>query len=144
MDIYERLEKDHSKLRDVGERIAATEGGSNERRTLWEEFKTELRSHANAEEQTFYAALLKAPETQEKVRHSVHEHEEVDEIVEELDGMDMSDGGWLTRFKTLRDDVEHHADEEESDVFPTAREVLDDDTAASMVSAFDERKLAEA
>ena len=57
-------------------------------------------------------------------RHSVHEHAEMDEILEELREMDMSSPGWLTRFKTLKHDYEHHMEEEEDEVFTRAKKVI--------------------
>ena len=48
-------------------------------------------------------------------------------IIQELDEMDMSSPGWLTRFKTLRHDYEHHIDEEETEIFPVAKDVIGPD-----------------
>ncbi len=144
MDIYERLETDHDRQRDLVRRLAETSGDSADRRELWNKFKTELEAHANAEEQVFYAELIAHPDTQEKARHSVAEHKEAADLLEELDDMDMSSSGWLTRFKTLGHDVVHHVDEEEDEVFPKARKVISEAKAQSLAADFDERKMAEA
>ena len=47
---------------------------------------------------------------------------------------------WLTRFKTLKHDYEHHMDEEEEDIFPKAREVVDEDKDGKHAEAFLTRK----
>ena len=44
--------------------------------------------------------------------------------MEELNDMDMGSSGWLTRFKTLKHDYEHHMEEEESEVFTRAKKVV--------------------
>jgi len=143
MDIYKRLKKDHDTQRDLGEKIANTEGDSNERRVLWQRYKVELEAHASAEEQTFYAELMSHPEASDQTRHSVAEHKDAADLVEEIDDMDMSSPGWLTKFKQLRHDIEHHLDEEEEDVFDLARKNIDDETAKELADRFNQRKPAE-
>jgi hypothetical protein len=54
--------------------------------------------------------------------------------------MDMSEGAWLQKFKTLRHDYEHHIDEEEDEVFTRAKEVIDDSEVEGYGERFLERK----
>ncbi|NNF56276.1 MAG: hemerythrin domain-containing protein [Acidimicrobiales bacterium] len=143
MDIYERLTKDHNTHREMATRLAETTGDSEDRRKLWEEFKPEAEAHANAEEQTFYATLIETPEAQEKARHSISEHKEAADLMEKLSAEDMSSPGWLQNFKKLKEELEHHMDEEENEVFMKARTVISDETATKLVSDFEERKAAE-
>ena len=153
--IYETLKKDHDSHRDLLAQLAETEGDSSKRRKLWKEFYydvgghaaaeevaagLDLRTVAAAEEETFYAPLMKGEEGQPKGRHSVAEHKELDDIIQELNEMDMSSPGWLTRFKTLRHDYEHHIDEEETEIFPVAKDVIGPDKDGSIGEAFLERK----
>lgn len=140
MDIYSRLKRDHDTQRELGKKICATEGDSEERRTLWERYKIELEAHASAEEQTFYAELMSHPDASDKARHSVSEHKDAADLIEEIDDMDMSSPGWLTRFKKLQHGIEHHVDEEEEEVFEVARKVIHIDTANQLAQAFNERK----
>ena len=144
MDIYERLIEDHGKQRGLLGGLADTTGDSDERKRLFAELKRELEAHANAEEQVFYAALIAEPDGQEKARHSIVEHDEMNELIAQLEEMDMSSGAWLSKFKQLRHDVEHHLDEEEDEIFVRARKLIDSDAAEKMVAEFDERKKAEA
>lgn len=143
MDIYSRLKKDHDKQRELGARICETHGDSDERKSLWDQYKIELEAHASAEEQTFYAELMSHPEASDQTRHSVAEHKEAADLVEEIDGMDMSSPGWLTKFKQLQHDVEHHVDEEEDDVFPLAQRNIDEAKAVELAREFNRRKPAE-
>ena len=143
MNIYERLTKDHDTQREMAARLAETAGDSDERRKLWDEFKPEAEAHANAEEQTFYAALIEHPEAQEKARHSISEHKEAADLIEKLSTDEMSSPGWLQNFKKLKEELEHHMEEEENEVFVKAREVISEETATQLVSDFDERKAAD-
>ncbi|MFN3231078.1 MAG: hemerythrin domain-containing protein [Alphaproteobacteria bacterium] len=142
-DIYEVLIEEHNKHRGLMGGLGETQGDEAERRRLFDLLKKELVAHANAEEQTFYAELIADSDSQEQARHSIAEHKTIDDIVEELDDMDFSSTGWLTRFKTLKDKVEHHMEEEEKDVFPVARTVLSQSKARDLVGAFEKRKAAE-
>ena len=143
MDIYERIEKDHDRHRELATKLAETSGDSQERRDLWRELKGEVESHAAAEEQTFYAALIEKPDGQEKARHSIHEHEQASDLIEELEDDDMSSPGWIRTFEKLKESLEHHMDEEEAEVFPLARRLIDDSRASQLAKDFDERKAKE-
>ena len=144
MDIYHRLKEDHEKQRGFIKILLETEGESDERSRLFKALKVELEAHADAEEQVFYAALLAKPDGQEKARHSVVEHHDMNDLVTELEETDMGEGAWLRKFKQLAHDVIHHLDEEEKEVFPLARKLIDDGKAEPMVAEFDRRKAAEA
>lgn len=143
MSIYKKIEKDHAYHRDLLTRLAATEGDSEERRELWRALYYDVKAHAAAEEETFYSKLMEDPSGQDNARHSVAEHKEMDDIMEELHAMDLASSGWLTRFKTLKHDYEHHMEEEEEDIFAKGREVFDDDQSAKIGERFDARKDAE-
>ncbi|PHP64793.1 hemerythrin [Zhengella mangrovi] len=138
--IYAEIERDHAKHRDLLKKLAETSGDSEDRRKLWRDFYYDVKSHAAAEEETFYARLMERPGGQDDARHSVSEHKEMDDIMEDLNGMSFDSPGWLTRFKTLREDYEHHMDEEEKEIFPKAREVLKDDEDARYAQHFLKRK----
>lgn len=143
MSIYEKIEQDHGVHRDLLNKLADTSGDSDERRRLWKDFYYDVKAHAAAEEETFYSKLMEDPSGQDDARHSVAEHKELDDIMEELQGMDLSSPGWLTRFKTLKHEYEHHMEEEENDIFAKGRKVFDDDQTAEIGERFDERKEAE-
>lgn len=143
MDIYERLIIDHGKQRGMLGGVADTTGASDQRKRLFNALKVELEAHANAEEQVFYAELIAEPDGQEKARHSIVEHHDMNDLIAELEDMDMSDGAWLKKFGELSHKVEHHLDEEEEEIFVRAKKLIPASRAAELVSAFDERKTAE-
>jgi iron-sulfur cluster repair protein YtfE (RIC family) len=103
----------------------------------------ELEAHALAEEQTFYAELMEAPEATEKARHSVAEHKDAAELLDQLTELEMSSGGWIHKFEKLQHEVVHHVDEEEDEVFPLAQGLISADKARELGRQFDERKRAE-
>jgi hemerythrin-like domain-containing protein len=140
MDIYQRLTQDHHTHRELACKITETEGDSEERRSLWTQFKSDVEAHAAAEEQAFYGVMIQKPEGQDKARHSISEHEEISELIEELSKLEMSSSGWLQKFNKLNDRLEHHMDEEENEIFKRAENLIKDDKAIELADAFDQKK----
>ncbi len=142
-NVYERIKQDHDVHRQLLDGIADTTGDSQQRRKLWTQFYYDVKSHAAAEEETFYSKLMEDPDGQDDARHSVSEHKELDDIMEELQSTDFSSPGWLTRFGTLKHDYEHHMEEEENEIFSKARELFNDEMAVTFGEKFAKRKAAE-
>ncbi|NCA85870.1 MAG: hemerythrin domain-containing protein [Clostridia bacterium] len=126
MKIFDELVKDHETQRALADQILETHGDSAERKQLWENLKKELTAHEQSEERHFYIPLMQVDKSQEQARHSVAEHNEMDELVDKLDDTDMSASAWLIYFKDLHEMINHHLDEEEEDVFDLAKKVLND------------------
>ncbi|MXO90065.1 hemerythrin domain-containing protein [Pontixanthobacter aquaemixtae] len=141
--IFKTLKQDHNKHRELLDKIENTSGDSEERRELFEMFTKDVKSHAAAEEQAVYATMLRKPETTDETRHSVAEHQELDEALNDLAATDMSTGAWLQKFKQLKHDYLHHIEEEEEDHFPDFSEHLTSEDEKQMAEAFERRKSAE-
>lgn len=139
-DIFDRLKQDHDKHRELIARICETQGESNERRTLFEQYKVDANAHAAAEEETLYATIMTMTDTRQDAQHSVKEHADLGMLFVELDEMDMASSGWLTKFKTLAHDYIHHIDEEEEEKFPKAREAIGEEKAIALRDEFNARK----
>ncbi|AKO98379.1 Hemerythrin HHE cation binding protein domain protein [Marinovum algicola DG 898] len=142
-DIYSSLKSDHDRHRSLLDTIENTEGASEARKSAWREFYRDVKAHGAAEEETFYSKLIAKTWGQDSARHSVHEHQQIDDLLEELREMDMSQGAWLQKFKTLRHDYEHHIDEEEDEVFSRAREVIPEEEIEGYGKRFRDRKAQE-
>lgn len=139
-DIYSRIKADHDSHRDLLARIADTSGAADDRKAAWKALYEDVKSHAAAEEETFYSKLISKTWGQDSARHSVHEHQQIDDLLEELNGMDMASADWMQKFKTLRHDYEHHIDEEEDEVFTRAREVIPEEEIEGYGERFETRK----
>lgn len=139
-NIFKTLKKDHDKHRELLKTIADTSGDSETRRKAWSEFFTDVSAHAAAEEEAFYAPLMETTHGQPKARHSVAEHQELDDLMQELNDTDMSSPAWLQKFKTLRHDYEHHMKEEENEIFTQAKKSIGDEVDGSIAEKFKARK----
>lgn len=135
--IFEALRHDHDRQRDLVARLVETTGDSDDRRKLFDELKAELTAHADNEERQFYVPLMKQDLTQEKARHSVAEHKELDDYVEQLEGYDRTAPQWLETARLLRERLEHHLDEEEHEVFQLAGKVLTDQQKTDLAEAYE-------
>lgn len=140
MEIFERLKQDHDEHRALIEQIKMTSGDSDERQSLFEQFKTDAMAHAAAEEGTLYVAMMEDPEIRQDAQHSVKEHAEIGMMFVEIDEMDMSSSGWLNKFNTLAEEYIHHIDEEEEEKFPKARDELGPEKSEALTPQFEERK----
>lgn len=142
-DIFETIENDHDKHRKLLDELEQTSGDTQKRRELFEAFTKDVKSHAAAEEQALYAAMMKKPSTTDETRHSVAEHQELDETLNDLAATDMSSPAWLAKFKTLAEEYRHHIEEEEEDHFPNFKEQLNNAQRSRLGEKFDERKQVE-
>lgn len=136
MNIFEALREDHATQRTLVDLLIKTHGDSEDRDELFHKLKTELKAHAAAEERCFYIPLMEHDLTQEKSRHSVAEHHEIDEMLEQLEETDYSSPGWLAEAKNLHHRVHHHLDEEEHEVFQMGGKVLTDDQKTSLADDY--------
>lgn len=139
-EIFARLKQDHDKHRELLDRLLETQGDSEERKSLFEELTKELKGHASAEEQALYSTMMRKPPTTDETRHSVAEHHEIEEALNDLAATDMSSSAWLHKFKDLDHDYRHHIDEEEEEHFPDFATHLDDHDREHMRSVFERRK----
>lgn len=139
-DIFERLKQDHDKHRRLIAAIEDTQGASDERKALFEQYKTDATAHAATEELTLYHALMGESTMRAYAQHAATDHHEVEELFKELSEMDMGSSGWLTRFKTLKEQYLDHLKEEESSIFPDALKFLGKDKAVELKDMFNAQK----
>jgi Hemerythrin HHE cation binding domain len=142
-DIFTRLKQDHDRHRDLLARLAKSDANKAEQRKLFEALTKELKSHAAAEEQALYATMLSKPPTTDDTRHSVAEHHEIEEALNDLAATDMASADWSAKFQQLDHDYRHHIEEEEKEHFPEFEQYLTDEDVQRMEAVFERRKQAE-
>lgn len=140
--ILNTLAKEHGEVSGMMMRIEATreDDGAATRQELFEKMAVELLSHAHAEDRTFYDALERYPESQNQLKDSRNEHQEIERHINELDAIPYSSSEWKQRFLELKNVVQHHVDEEESDVFEIAKDVMSKDELQALDERFHEEK----
>ena len=122
------LETDHRRFETLlkqGEET--TERAAKGRTQLLETLTGELNVHELIEEKVLYPALKSHPQAREIVLEGYQEHHVADVLVKELRELASDDEKWGAKFKVLKENIEHHIEEEESRMFRTARVILSRD-----------------
>jgi hypothetical protein len=128
MDALSLLKADHDKVKKMlAEGEETTERAEKTRTELFETLKAEMMIHERIEEEIFYPALKSHPKAKDIVLEGYEEHHVVDEIMGELEATDVTDETWGAKFKVMKENIEHHIEEEEGEMFKQARSVFDTD-----------------
>jgi hypothetical protein len=128
IDAITLLENDHRRLEDLlaqGEETGA--GAGKTRKALLDTVAAALTVHETIEERLLYPALQRYPEAHAIVLEGFQEHHVADLIVKELYDTSTSAEEWGAKFKVLKENIEHHIQEEEGPMFRTARGVMSRD-----------------
>ena len=143
--IFADLKSDHDNHRALLARIDEA-GGAGDKgaiEKLFIEFRTEVTAHAAAEEESLYATMLAKPDLREEAQHSVSEHKEIDDYMEDMARYDAGSAKWNEVYAQLKKRYLHHIDEEEEEMFPAASDGLSDEEERRLASVFEKRKPAE-
>ena len=137
MDAIALLEADHRKVKKLlTELEATTERGVKTRSELFATIKGELTLHEIVEEEIFYPELKAHPKARDIVLEGYEEHHVVDVLMSELEALDVSDETWGAKAEVMKENIEHHIEEEEGEMFTQARKIFDraelDDLGARM------------
>lgn len=137
--VTEKLHQDHEKVEKMFKKLLQTkDDDASTRQKLCQQIATELRAHMEFEEKVFYPALRQAGDgAGEKVRHSVHEHNEAKQLLDQLISCDPKSEEFLDIAGQLQEAVEHHVREEEDSIFDLAQEKLEDGDAEQMAMRHD-------
>jgi hemerythrin-like domain-containing protein len=126
MDAIALLKADHDKVkRLLNELESTTERGVKTRSELFATIKGELTIHEIVEEEIFYPELKAHPKAQDVVLEGYEEHHVVDLLMGELEALDVSDETWGAKAAVMKENIEHHIEEEEGEMFRKARQVFD-------------------
>jgi hemerythrin-like domain-containing protein len=127
MDAMSLLKEDHRKVKKMlAELESTTERGVKTREELFTKVKQELVVHEAIEEEIFYPALKEHPKTKEIALEGYEEHHVVDTVMAEIEGVAYDDEKWGAKFTVMKENLEHHIEEEEGEMFKQARQVFDD------------------
>ena len=141
MDAFELLEEDHRKVKKLfAEGDDTTERGVKTRQELFARIKQELLVHETLEEEILYPTLKEHDETKEVSLEGYEEHHFANEVIAELEETPVDDERWAAKFSVLKENIEHHIEEEEEEMFPKARKVLSSDQIEALGERIEARK----
>jgi len=123
MDALDLIKQDHKRLRKLLEETLGAEGSEREQRMDF--LRTELVAHERMEEEVLYPRLREENKARETVLEGYEEHHVADVLLDELLDVPPDTDLWKAKVKVLKENVEHHMDEEEDELFKDARAILD-------------------
>jgi len=137
-DAIALLVADHRNVKDLFGRVLDKEPGDESMADLAERIITELEAHTQAEEQLFYPALKARAierdddEAKEGVVEAYVEHGSVKELISKIRSSSPSDESYKAMLQVMSEQVDHHVEEEEGEMFEQARQLLEPQTLQSL------------
>lgn len=144
MDALQLLKTDHDTVRGLFEQFkqAKEAGSTDQMKALQEQIFTELEVHTAIEEEVFYPeAKAVGEEAEELISEGVEEHHVVKVLMDEILALSPDDEAWAAKMTVLIENVEHHAEEEESELFPQLRTTFGDERLERIGEALEQAKL---
>ena len=141
MDAFNLLKTDHRKVEELFSQLESASGQAKLR--VFEQIKMELDLHAHIEETIFYPALEKPKPTHDLTLEAYEEHDVVKKLLQQLSRAKTANDEWEAQAKVLQENVEHHVEEEENELFEKAQEALSEDQIEALgeeMAAEKERK----
>jgi hypothetical protein len=140
MNAIQLLKEQHEEVDSLLETIESEEGEA--RSAAFEELADKLAAHATIEEKIFYPAVM-AKQTEEILLESVEEHLAIKRVLADLLDMDVDDEKFDAKISVLKEELEHHAhEEEEGELFPKVKKLMSADElealGGEMVAMFEE------
>jgi hemerythrin superfamily protein len=125
MNAIELLESQHREVEDLFSKLETTKDAAKKEQ-LFTKLADSLAIHTAIEEHNFYPGV-KAKETEDLLLESLEEHLEVKRALSDLLDLDVEDPTFDAKVKVLKEQVENHVEEEEGQLFPKVKKLLDTD-----------------
>ena len=141
MDALELLKQDHDKVKQMMSELEHTGDEQREKREeIFAQLKRELTIHEILEEEIVYPTFEKQTKLKEVVLEGYQEHHVVDLVLGEMMEIDADDENWSAKLSVAKENVEHHIEEEEGQMFKIARGIFDEQQLAKMGNLLASRK----
>lgn len=138
MNAIELLKDDHNKVSRLFQKVKATEEG--EHKDLFEQIKQELEIHTHIEETIFYPRMREEKELEDIVLEGIEEHHQVKIFLRELSALTEDSEKFEPKLKVLMEDVTHHVQEEEGEMFPKIQKMFDESSLEELGSQMEAEK----
>jgi hemerythrin superfamily protein len=141
-DAIDLLKNDHRTVEGLFEKVKANEDGNNA--SVFKKIKAELDTHTHIEETIFYPYLLEKGDEELKkiVREGIEEHRQAKAFLSELAGSTGTSDKFKAKIKVLMEDIEHHVQEEEGEMFPMVRDQFSSDVINELGARMEAEKTA--
>ncbi|MEP7214439.1 MAG: hemerythrin domain-containing protein [Acidobacteriota bacterium] len=140
MNALELLKEDHDRVDKLFQKVKATEDGEHGK--LFEKIKEELDIHTHIEETIFYPVLIKEgyEELKDITLEGIEEHRQAKMFLRELANLKEDSEKFEPKLKVLMEDIEHHVQEEEGEMFPLIKEQFDAERLEELGTEMEDEK----
>ncbi|NLP00984.1 MAG: hemerythrin domain-containing protein [Fibrobacter sp.] len=121
-EFYEQIRTEHNEVKQILNRMLNS--SPSRRETLIKELKVALVPHLEGEEKVFYPVLDSKRESHEIILEALLEHRIARNLFNELMDLNVDADDWIARTKVLKDIIEHHIEEEESEIFQAGEKLI--------------------
>ena len=142
--LFVSLKYDHAKIKNKLSRLLKLDHHVNRQlcQAVLADLKDELYFHQGIEETLLYPTLTRNDATRELAMQGYEEHHLIDNLLEELEGLDYVyiDTDWQAKLIILRENVIHHFNQEENELFQLAEESIPHNILLEISNKISERK----
>jgi hemerythrin superfamily protein len=117
MSAIDILEADHRQVEEFFDQYEELDNASDKEQ-LAVKICTALQAHTQIEEEIFYPAAREAIENSELIDEAIVEHASAKQLIGEIENMKPGDELYDAKVKVLQEQVAHHVEEEEGELFP--------------------------
>ena len=143
MNPIELLKNDHDEAKELFKQYEkAGDNALAKKLALFEQIRDALTVHMDIEETIFYPAVkaVRDEKVKDEVREADEEHHVVKLLLAELEKMNLSDEQFDAKLTVLKENVEHHIEEEEDELLPDAKKKLSSELLEQLGDEMEERK----
>ena len=142
MNVLKILKKDHSTVQNLFGKFDRTGKSAHDKKSeLFAKIRRELQVHSRAEEEIFYPALKAMNgEGRRLVSEALKEHKDVDALLTQISRLKPTDKNFDEKMETLIENVDHHVEEEEGEIFRLAEENYSEEQLEELGQLIEERK----
>lgn len=126
MNAIELLKEDHDKVDRLFQKVKGTPDDSEKHKELFEQIKAELDVHTHIEETIFYPKLKEKEELKDITLEGIEEHHQAKMFLRELSNLTEDSEKFEPKLKVLMEDITHHVQEEEGEMFPKVQKIFDE------------------
>ncbi len=139
--LFDQLKMEHEEVKALFKAAEDSEG--SERTAKLEEIEQALIPHARGEEKTLYSVMRQRAD-EEKAKdltaEAYEEHRAADKLLADLKATPVNDEQWLAKLKVLKENIEHHIEEEENELFPEAKKIFNSSEFEALHTAYQTSK----
>jgi hemerythrin-like domain-containing protein len=139
MNLLSTLKKEHREVKRLFKLIEETPG-KKARQRIFMNLKNSLDAHMIAEEDVFYSRLKNNKNSKVEILEAFEEHHMAKIISDEIANLSLDDEAWMAKVAVFREMIEHHVEEEESEIFKQARRRFDEKELEGLNLEFESRR----